>query len=205
VRTRSSIAILVAANLLPLLGVVFWGWSLQEVLALYWSESAVVGVLTLVRMAAIGGLGGLPMYVFFVFHYGMFMGAHALFLVLFFWSDVPDFRFFAPILETFNAIWPMLLALFVSHALSYVIHVVHGGEPLRRERETEEASIGREMARPYGRIVAMHVAIVLGAGIVMVTGEGVVVLAILIAVKIAADVYGHRREHRKGAVEAQSG
>ena len=39
----ASLATLVAANLLPLAGVVFFGWDAGVILVLYWAENLVVG------------------------------------------------------------------------------------------------------------------------------------------------------------------
>lgn len=42
---------LLAANLIPLLGVMFAGWSLFEVVILYWLENLVIGAINVLRMA----------------------------------------------------------------------------------------------------------------------------------------------------------
>lgn len=42
---------LLAANLIPLLGVMFVGWSLFEVVILYWLENLVIGAINVLRMA----------------------------------------------------------------------------------------------------------------------------------------------------------
>jgi hypothetical protein len=39
---RPSVLILVAANLVPLVGVIFWGWDAFVLLMLYWLETAVI-------------------------------------------------------------------------------------------------------------------------------------------------------------------
>jgi len=45
----SAIA-LIAFNLIPLIGVLFYGWSTTEILLLYWTESAIVGFYTILKM-----------------------------------------------------------------------------------------------------------------------------------------------------------
>ena len=42
---RFSIAVLIAANLLPLAGVLFWDWDVFLVLLLFWCENVVIGLL----------------------------------------------------------------------------------------------------------------------------------------------------------------
>jgi Family of unknown function (DUF6498) len=59
--SRSALA-LVLANLVPLVGVVFFGWSLWTILVLYWIENGIVGVWNIPRMllargSILAGLG----------------------------------------------------------------------------------------------------------------------------------------------------
>lgn len=49
-RTLLSTLVLVAANLLPLYGVVAGGWSTFEVVALYWFENVVIGAFNVLKM-----------------------------------------------------------------------------------------------------------------------------------------------------------
>jgi hypothetical protein len=50
-------ALLVAANALPLLGVLLWGWSLFEIVALHWFENVVLHLALLGGAFAISALG----------------------------------------------------------------------------------------------------------------------------------------------------
>ena len=45
-----SIWVLVAANLLPLFGVMFLGWSTFDVVFLYWMENVVIGIINVLKM-----------------------------------------------------------------------------------------------------------------------------------------------------------
>ena len=85
---------LLAANLLPLAGVLFWGWDAFVLLMLYWMETAVIGFWTIVRIAtatrdSLGefNINGhrrtiLPLALkgFFVLHAGLFTLVHFVFL-----------------------------------------------------------------------------------------------------------------------------
>jgi hypothetical protein len=50
-----SVVLLVAVNLLPLIGVVLWGWSLMLILVLYWVESGIVGAINSLKIARAQG------------------------------------------------------------------------------------------------------------------------------------------------------
>jgi hypothetical protein len=52
--TRSAV-LLVAVNLIPLVGVLFFGWSLLTVLALYWLENGIVGFWNVPKIMVAGG------------------------------------------------------------------------------------------------------------------------------------------------------
>jgi hypothetical protein len=47
---RTSTIALVAANTIPLLGVMFWGWSTFAVVAVYWAENIVIGAINVLKM-----------------------------------------------------------------------------------------------------------------------------------------------------------
>jgi len=40
---RISTGSLILSNLVPLFGVLFFGWSISTILILYWSENAIIG------------------------------------------------------------------------------------------------------------------------------------------------------------------
>lgn len=46
----SSVWILIGANLIPLVGVLFWEWSTFEVVALYWLENVIIGAINILKM-----------------------------------------------------------------------------------------------------------------------------------------------------------
>jgi hypothetical protein len=52
--TRSAIALLIA-NVIPLIGVLFFGWSLMTILVVYWVENGIVGLWNLPRIALAQG------------------------------------------------------------------------------------------------------------------------------------------------------
>ena len=55
-----SAIVLVAVNLIPLVGVAFWGWSLMLILVLYWIESGIVGVINIFKIARAQGEATAP-------------------------------------------------------------------------------------------------------------------------------------------------
>lgn len=204
---RLSLIALVAANLVPLAGVLWLGWSVFAVFALYWSESAVVGAFTILqlllrrqhgRWRPRDAVGSVFLAAFFCVHYGMFLFVHAMLLCHLFGEGTPfDGGSPAPLrlLEVAAAseggfgLW----ALIGSHGVSFVTNF------LPRERDLPA---GQLMVRPYPRLVAMHVTLLAGGALLFVTGPSTVLLALLVAAKIAVDAAAHRQEHRRATVAA---
>jgi hypothetical protein len=82
-----------------------------------------------------------------------------------------------------------LLALIISHGVSYWFNYIGRGEYLR-------ATPSGQMFAPYGRLVVLHVTIIFGAVAIGVTGAAEVAVAILVGLKILLDLGLHLAAHR---------
>ncbi|HHI79103.1 MAG TPA: hypothetical protein ENK02_03915 [Planctomycetes bacterium] len=197
-----SSLILLAANLLPLLGFLFLGWDPAELLIIYWSESLIVWFFTLPKLAMARKQGSqtppsllsrIPLMLFFTVHYGLFMFVHLVFLTVLVGgfdkgdpistarSFVTPFLSKAPLLLT-------LAALFLSHGFSFFSNFLGNREYLAK-------GPGRFMGAVYGRIIIMHVAILFGAFAIFLLGLPQGVFLLFILAKTFADLRAHRREH----------
>ena len=83
-----------------------------------------------------------------------------------------------------------IVGLFLSHALSFVLNYL-------REGEYRQASPSVLMQQPYGRVVVMHLTILLGAFLVAALKTSSLVLVLLVVLKVVLDVRGHLRERQK--------
>ena len=82
------------------------------------------------------------------------------------------------------------IAIIASHLFSFGWNFIGKGEYLRN-------SLKSVMAAPYGRIVVLHIAIILGAFVTAALGSPVYLLLLLIAGKILLDAKLHLRSHRE--------
>jgi hypothetical protein len=57
VRQYCSGIVLVVMNLIPLVGVVFFGWSAFNIIFLYWSENVIIGFFNVLKMLTAGAIG----------------------------------------------------------------------------------------------------------------------------------------------------
>lgn len=194
-----STGTLIAANMLPVYGVLFLGWDVFPVVLLFWLENVVIGVLNVVRIVCaqprdptlwVGKVFAVP---FFCFHYGMFTAVHGVFVFAIFGGKAYEPRG----LPTPAFVWGALnglhlavpfLALAASHAFSFAWNYIGKGE-------YRQASIGKLFAQPYGRVVLLHLVLILGGVLVMALGSPVPGLLLLVLLKIAMDVLAHLREH----------
>ncbi len=97
-----AVALLVITNLIPLVGVLWLGWDLMLILALYWAENGVVGVINILKILTAEGASSSPSTMrwsvngrpagslsrlgtagFFTIHYGLFWVVHGVFVFTF--------------------------------------------------------------------------------------------------------------------------
>ncbi len=185
--SAGAVVALVAANLVPLAGVLILGWSVWTILIVYWLENGIVGFYNVLKMAAVPGLGKVGIIPFFVLHYGMFWMVHGTFVL-----TIPELTGFEPSpsdgVET-SGVAIAAVGLFISHGVSYLFNFIRRGEQLK----TTPTEL---MFAPYGRVVILHVTILVGAFAVAAFGAHLLPLVILVALKTIVDLGFHLQEHR---------
>ncbi len=237
--SRSALALL-AANAVPLVGVLFLGWSLWTILVVYWVENGIVGLWNIPRILLAEGqllpgrhvgvgyrrwavttvpaLGRTGMAVFFSIHYGRFWLVHGVFVMV-----LPQFMGFAgsaavpvpvplfpgdpnapfvPGASSFgpasvgpfgqldwSAVAIVAAGLFLSHGASFALDYLGRGE----FRQTWAAA---QMVAPYGRVVVLHMTILLGGFAIAFLGAPIVLLVALVVLKTALDLSIHLRGQR---------
>jgi hypothetical protein len=213
---------LLAANSIPLFGVLFLNWDAFYVVLMYWAENLVIGFYNVLKMVfaavphPIAHLGKLFLIPFFIIHYSGFTAIHGFFVLALFHKEGqgpsmdgmnwPCFLVFVQML--FNVIGYMysvippqvrlaVLALFISHGVSFVQNYLLKGE-------YATAKPDKLMGSPYGRVVVMHIAIIAGGFLTMAVGSPAPLLVVLVGLKTILDVNLHNREHKKAAAMSQS-
>jgi hypothetical protein len=188
---RVSIASLILSNLIPLIGVMFFGWSVSTILILYWSENVIIGFYNVMKMALAKGEAKKQetyqkffLIGFFIVHFGIFTFGHAAFVFSFFGTDNPSFQ----------SLLPALLPLFISHGISMFVHFI-------KNKEYKRVSINSLFFQPYKRVVIMHLTIIFGAWASLALKLPSLVLVVLVILKIAVDIFFHKKEHIKFSKE----
>lgn len=191
--------ILLAANLVPVAGVLLWDWNVFALIALFWMENVIVGVFFALRMLCADprdpAMWAMKLFMvpFFCFHYGMFTAIHGLFVFTLFGGKEyasQGLQVLQPAARAASdyGLWLPVAALLASHGFSFAWNYLYRGE-FRR------VQLAPLMARPYGRIVVLHLAIILGGIGTMALGSPVWALLVLLALKIGLDLKAHVKEH----------
>jgi len=221
-----AIGISVAMNVLTLVGVVAWGWPAGNVYLLFWIENLIIGCFSVIRVRTARGTGdggaqlrvnGRPVRgtptryaLFFLVHYGIFCLVHGVFTAVVASQLGIDAGF---LLLGFPAI---------VIAVRYLVELVatwFGRGGLRHQVSSAQA-----MAQPYPRIVVLHLAVLLAFWLTLDFGRSadgflgvlggavsrvfsvlpgdlqsqpVKLVAVLVLVKTAVDVYTTRRITRR--------
>ncbi len=213
-----SSLVLLVTNLVPLVGVLRWGWDAFLLLMLYWMESAIIAFWTIARIATLppGAMGRLyvngrptnsraAMTGFFVVFLGAFMAVHLLFLWGLFSGDwgrrIHGLRdFYAQILVA-SGLWGPLLLLFASRGFSFLFHALNPDIILAIERfipvpglprppDSSAADAKRIVSSVLGRIALMQIAIIFGGMLAVAFGSHAP-LFILIILKTIIDLSLH--------------
>lgn len=195
-----SVWVLVAANLFPLYGVLAWDWQVFPLLALFWMENVIIGLLNVARMLAADPadpalwLAKLFYIPFFSVHYGFFTVGHGVFVLSGMFGGesggVQGLDVLAPALNAARTydLWLPIAALGASHLFSFFWNYLQRGEYLR-------ASLSELMFKPYARVFVLHITIIGGGFAAMALGSPVWALVLLIGIKVGLDLAAHRKEH----------
>lgn len=205
------IAILLVSNFIPLLGVVFWGWDTFVLLMLYWLETLIILFWTLLRILIAGDFSHsfagevasrIFMFAFFLVHAGGFMLGHFIFLWAFFgksWlqqipvtnslSSLPVEAFWEKMVVANGLLIPLAVS-FVGRGIAFMIEMskLSLWKRLVSEDTGDDRKAGGLVGGLYGRIITMHVVVIVGAMFAQKFGA-LAPLVLLILVKTAIDLW----------------
>lgn len=193
--------ILIAVNLLPIVGVWAWNWNPKEIFLVYCLESIIMGILTLTKMGIVtisrkkdnwynnGSTtqqSGLFFMLFFLVHYGIFVGVQM--SIFFSVSGIGEGHHINAL--NFFYKWPGLLSIdsmlmlgsFVfCYGFKMIVDFLYSGQ-------YKTISLSLLMFQPYGRIFIQQITVIVGS-IFLSYGAGKIFILIFALVKIFFEVY----------------
>ncbi len=195
---------LLAGNLVPLTGVLFFGWSVFALLLLFWLDNVVIGLYMIVRMRLLRpyrvtgpGTGSLEHQNrnanFTAAVYFFFTAVHGLFVILLFGSlELRQLK-----LQSTKTV-PEHLADVLQRpetVLAVLVLVVSRGIELYADyRRPEFANVKAnewEMGMNFVRILLLQAVIIVGGFAAAKLGAPAAAIALLVALKIWGDLYAH--------------
>jgi len=183
-----AVSVLILANLFPILGLIFWHWTVADIIKYFWLENVAIGLINVFKLALAKPeathFEKLFLIPFFIVHFGGFTFGHAMAIQALFNIDLtPSLYLLA-----------MLGILLFSHFVSFIDNFV-------MKKEYLKTSTSQQMMQPYARIVVVHLTIIFGGMLTMIFGTQLSALAVLILVKTAVDLGMHLKEHANVGIE----
>jgi hypothetical protein len=192
---------LVAANLLPVAGVLAWNWDPVQVFMVYALETVIIGLFTLLKMGIVTAVrktddwpnagkttkqSGLVFMLFFLVHYGMFVliqtglfvqvsGIGSKYNIGFFDFFIHWPRYLGP------DAWYMLIGFIISYGFALVWNFLRTGQ-------YQTISMAILMFQPYGRIFVQQITVIFGS-LFLSFGAGKIFILIFAVVKIFFEVF----------------
>ena len=183
---------ILAGNMVPMLGVLFWGWSIAALLILYWFETAIVGFFCAVKILVIRPQWA-AIYVLligFICGFTMFVhGAFLAYLLQMAHGGAEDAlaRVIPPIVYELIV---GAIALIASHACAFVFEFI-------LDKESARPSADDILEEPYPRLAAMHCTLFFGFIALFLLRGGVGLLALLVILKTVVDLVSYGRVHER--------
>jgi hypothetical protein len=192
--------LLISANLLPVYGVWFLGWSATEAFIVYALETLIVGALTVVKMGVItavrkkdewyanGGVtrqSGLFFILFFIMHFGLFALVQTSIFSGSAGINPPNsgmFHFFFHWYDYINEVIGYMLAGFI------ISYIVRDFIPFILNGDYKTKPLMLVMFQPYGRIFIQQFTVILGS-MFLSLGLGKIFILIFAAAKIGFELF----------------
>ena len=180
--------LVLATNLVPVWGVLFAGWDGGQILLLYWTESLILGLLTLPRLFAVAGKLAMGVWasLFFCAHYGLFSLVHLAFLLK---LTGPDGASYAQTLSSATG----HRSFWLSVGAITLLALVGQWRDWWRPGLWRTSNVPREIIAPYGRVIVLHLAVLISAVMILSFDTPAVTVLILCAIKTVIETMQTRQ------------
>ncbi|MCD4795451.1 MAG: DUF6498-containing protein [Bacteroidales bacterium] len=207
-----SIIFLIAVNLFPLLGVLFFDWDAIMIVMFYCIETFIIGLFNAAKMILSkvdspqkylsenktsngqftdiqGNPGCIKIFLvpFFLFHYNIFVISQTVAIYFisteFFENEISIQNFL-----TYDFIVTVLLII-LSHAYSFYKNYIG-------KEEYKKISVQQLMSLPYKRIIIQQVTVIAGVFLIILFQGPIGFLILLIGLKLIVDIRAHNKSHK---------
>ncbi|MEN9604981.1 MAG: hypothetical protein RJB39_666 [Candidatus Parcubacteria bacterium] len=201
-KNNPSVTVLIIANLFPVVQVLYFGLDVFPLVFLFWIETMIIGILNIPKLIFFHRWKAIGVVPFFIIHFGGFMFVHLMFIIaLFLMKLKAGETYVGPLSDSSNVIaalfdyvhilWISIAVLALSHIFSFFTNYIGRKEYLNRDKNKDP------MMLPYGRVILMHLVLLVGGFVVTLLGQEAIALFALIVLKVLVDIRGHIEEHKQ--------
>jgi hypothetical protein len=161
-----SVIVLIAVNLFPIFGAIYFGWNIFEIVTLYVLETFIIGLLNAFKMLFTKGNLKFALIPFFLFHYNFFILVQTVFVIILLGPGDGQSFLDGDSLENFITTFTkkeMMLTIGVL-AISHIFSFFHN---FIGKKQFEKKETGHYFVAPYKRIFVQQFVVIFGAWIVM--------------------------------------
>lgn len=208
-KNASSIILLVLSNLIPVVGVIFWHWSIFPIVYIYFLETIVIGIYGFIKILMAQGVdytierGFVADILLSQFFPGLNSGSSKLavlgayFICLIFYITLL-FILCLVVLTPRNFAQSWESSYFIAIAGFIVSHGVSFWQNFIKNKEYVFAVPYTQMTQPFDRVMVMILVFSAGAFIVYrINNVSTIFILALIFIKIIFDIIWHQQEHAR--------
>ncbi len=205
VKKDPSVMALIFSNLMTLVFALIFNWNIFIVFLIYVAQSLIIGFFTFIKILTLSNYSaeeilingkktrvsfGIKIFtaIFFVFHYGLFQLVYLFFIMNFmaFFSFGTNPVVLPESALLFEFVFPILISIllfFISHGISFLLF-----------RNKKQESLEKVMVSPYYRIIPMHLTLMFGFFLLIISP--MLMLVLFLIIKTVVDVGSHAFEHK---------
>lgn len=198
--SKISDYVLIAANLVPVYGVWFEGWSGKDVFIAYALETLIIGAFTVLKLGIAtlyrgtdlwynkgqtSRVSGLFFIVFFILHYGIFAAVQTSIFSAASGITGDNIGLFHFFLHWYDYIDRETGVMLIGFSVSYAVNDLF---PFIGRGDHKTVSMMRLMFQPYGRIFVQQFIVILGSMILIFKLDKVFIL-VFAGIKIFFEIY----------------
>ena len=180
-----SSILLVAVNILPLYGIFYWGWSPGSIIVLYWLETLVVGIFSVIKLKIANQKEGVLLIVF-IYSFVLFVcGVFLLILSPFIFHAESIGDGISLMMSAARVAVISAIAMLISHTYSFLTNFIIG-------KEWQRFDLSNFMQSAETRIVLLMVVVITA---LLTLSAGYFYVIALVSFKTFMDLGKHLSSH----------
>lgn len=184
-----TIGAIIIANLIALLGMVFFDWSMLQTILIYWAESVIFVFYNNCKIifSRLKPSIKITALIFTTISYVIFLTIHYIFLNVIFNNKIIAFNpnLFFPILIP-------IIFIFISHGISFIKNYIGRGEYTKLTTYDNVSEINSSILK---RIVTEHSCLMVGGAAVLYINQPTIGIVLLIVIKTIIDIDFHLKSY----------